>query len=1848
MKNIKLYIYTTFAALLLIQTSCNNNEDEVQKRANPIKLSQGYINYVSEFTSGVINKNSDIKFILNKPVLYPYNVGEKLPSELISISPNVNGDLVLEDKFTVVFKPKELLKSSTVYSGKLNLKKLVKADKNFAEFPFQVQTLKQNANLEYLQYKPYTNSNLSKNYLEAVLKSVDYIDDSSLSEIISVDQDGKDLPVTFIRKSDTEVTVIVDSIMRRNQQSFVILDFNGENIGTNNSDTYKINIPSIDDFKVMEVRSGFYPKRYIDIVFSSPISESQDLKGLVGLFDSNNKIVRYNYVLDGTVLRIHPKVNKEVYSARVYRGIEDINDLKLKSDYNKRVKFKQIIPTIKLVGKGTIMPDSEDLIFPFEAKGLKEVRVTIVRVFKNNMGQFLQENTLSSSSNLKKVGRPIYNSDVPLNLDDDSEYSTEKRYYIDINNLIDVEKGAIYNVELSFRKRNIAFPCESSDQENISSVEGDEDWDGENSTYEYGYYYDDYGYDYDYNERYNPCHSYFYKYSGNNTKISKNLISSNYGIIAKQNEDGTYNVIVTDLRTALPVPRAVVELYNYQNQIILKSETNEDGFVTFNTRKRGFYIKISKEENVGYLRLKQENALSYSMFDISGKNSPKGVKGYIYGERGVWRPGDSLHLFFILEDKLRKLPNEYPVTFELFNPENQLIKREVVKEGLNGFYKFTALTSSDAVTGRWSVKAKVGGQTFSKSLRIEMVKPNRLKVELTATTKILRTGRNNPMSLSSKWLTGANAGALKATVKVKLMPIKTTFKGYSQYIFDDPTKTFYSKEDQVLDSKLDAKGKNNFNYGPESNNEVPGMLRARFTSYVYEKGGDYSLNTQDFLLSNYNSYVGLNFKLDEENYNLIFTDKDHTLNLVTVDEKGKKVNSNLSVKIYKLRWSWWWSSSDQNIANYIKNTDYLVKESGNIKSVNGKASFKFSIKHGDWGRYYIQVTDKRSGHVTGKEVYIDWPNWNSRGNSNPDAATMLTFSSEKTKYKVGEDVKLIIPTAAEGRALISIEKGGQVLKLFWAETKKGVTEVTFKATSEMSPNIYANITYIQKHSQTANDLPIRMYGTTPITIEDPDTHLWPQVSTPKSIESESNYNITVSEKDGKEMTYSLAIVDEGLLDLTNYKTPTLWDFFYQREALRTTTWDMYDFVMGSFGTRLEKMFAIGGDSELEKKSEKKANRFVPVVKVIGPMTLKKGENKVHNLKMSNYIGSVRVMVVAGNNGAYGKAEKTVLVKKPVMVLATLPRVLGTDETCVLPVTVFAMDENVKNVKVKVKTNEEIAIVGSSSSSLKFDKTGEKMVYFKLKTSSKTGVAKVIIEVESNGSRAYQEIELDVRNPNPPISVSEQYMIEDDDLSFNIEPLGIEGTNEISIEVSAMPSINIDERLKYLIQYPHGCIEQTTSSVFPQLYLNKITNVDRSKADELEKNIKAGIARLYKFQLEDGGMSYWIGDRYSNEWGTSYAGHFMLEAEELGYALPFSYKEKWIKYQISKANSWTANTPNEMVQAYRLYTLALAGKASVGAMNRLKELPLRVEAREMLASAYSIIGQMDVARQLVLNDNVDYVQPKRSYYYYSYGSRKRDDAVRLMTYAHLKDQNHAQLSLEKVAESLSSDRYMSTQTAAFSLLAVSKYIMQFNPSNNIDIEYEINGKSDEIESVVPIYSINIKDPDKNQKVKIEKNNDGILYVKVIKRGVPLVKEEIEFSENLSLTVRYTDVIGNTINVDNLKQGTEFKAVVVIRNANNVDGVKDVALTQIFPSGWEIVNNRLLGTVDKSADQPDFIDIRDDRVYQYFDLKHSETKSYIVSLIAAYSGEYYLPGVVVEAMYDDNFKAMIKGKKVKVIK
>ena len=561
----------------------------------------------------------------------------------------------------------------------------------------------------------------------------------------------------------------------------------------------------------------------------------------------------------------------------------------------------------------------------------------------------------------------------------------------------------------------------------------------------------------------------------------------------------------------------------------------------------------------------------------------------------------------------------------------------------------------------WDHYTKMGGATYHKALNIETVKPNRLKIKWDFPDIIEASKGNVQVTIQAKWLTGAITRGLQSKMDLSLSKSNVQFKGYEDFLFNDPASKFEVSREDVFDGKLNDQGQVSFSMAVPAAKSAPGMLRANITCRVFEPGGDASIFSQSVPLSPYESYVGIRFnKKKQAQY--LDTDVDNVFDVVTLSQDGKPINRNgLEYKIYRIGWSWWWDAQDgESFGSYINNSNYTPVFSGVVNTSGGKGQIKLRINYPSWGRYFVYVKDPVSGHATGGTVLVDWPSWRGRSNKDdPTGVKMLTFSLDKESYNVGDEVQLTIPAvASEGRALVALENGTEVLSRTWVTLASDAeTKYTFRVTERMSPNVYVHISLLQPHAMAKNDLPIRMYGLMPLFVTNQASILKPMITMDDVLRPETKFKIKVKEQQGKPMTYTLAIVDDGLLDLTNFKTPAPWHEFYAREALGIRTWDMFDAVMGAYAGKYGSLFSVGGDEAL-KKGDEKANRFKPVVLFVGPVAISASEEKTHELQLPPYIGSVRVMVVAGQEAAYGDAEKTVPVRAPLMLLSSLPREIG--------------------------------------------------------------------------------------------------------------------------------------------------------------------------------------------------------------------------------------------------------------------------------------------------------------------------------------------------------------------------------------------------------------------------------------------------------------------------------------------------------------------------------------------------------------------------------------------------------------
>jgi len=1206
---------------------------------------------------------------------------------------------------------------------------------------------------------------------------------------------------------------------------------------------------------------------------------------------------------------------------------------------------------------------------------------------------------------------------------------------------------------------------------------------------------------------------------------------------------------------------------------------------------------------------------------------------------------------------MKTLPKDHPVQFELYNPTGQLYYRTTQTKSVDGFYSFHTATSTGSPTGNWDAKVKVGGAIFEKSLRVETIMPNRLKVNLSFGNEAeLVKGSSTNGTLSAQWLFGGIAQNLKAKVDAFLSPQRTTFKNFENYVFDDPTRAFTTQTQTIFEDRLNANGTASVNANINIDKQAPGALKANFLVKVFEPGGNFSINQITLPYHVYNGYVGIKTPQGSRLSGMLETGKDQTIDIADVDTKGNLTagTRKVEVELYKIQWRWWWDKTGDELSNFTQDKYNKLIRTENVSLANGRGKWTFHLNNEDWGRYLIKVKDPQTGHSTGKLIYADWSNWAERlqGN-NPTEAAMLSFTSDKTNYKVGEQATLTIPTGAEGRALISFENGSKVLKTVWIDTKKGQTQYSFKVDETMAPNVFANVTLLQRHSQTLNDLPIRMYGAIPLQVDNPQTILKPVISMADKIRPETPTQVTVSEASGKEMTYTIAIVDDGLLDLTNFKTPNPHTSFYAREALGVKTWDLFDYVIGAF-SGLERILSIGGDMEALNNKNISVNRFKPVVKFLGPFHLNAGEKQTRIFTLPQYIGSVRTMVIAGHEGSYGFAEKTVTVKKPLMILATLPRVLGPLENVQLPVNVFAMEDNIKTVTVTVQSDAFSNLAGNNQKTVTFTKPGDQIISFDLNVKDFIGVGKVKIIAKSGSETAQYDVELNVRNPNPAVTkITEKELNPGETWTPSYTALGMNGTNGTTLEASSIPALNLSKRLTYLIDYPHGCVEQTTSSAFPQLYLDQLMDLSPRQKAEAERNIKAAITKLNSFQIPGGGLSYWPGQADANEWGTNYAGHFILAAQAKGYNISPGFIEQWKRYQKQKALTWAPDTRSfygaDLVQAYRLYLLAMARVPELGAMNRLKEFPyLSVEAKWRLAAAYKLAGQPEIATRMTNGLSTD-IKPYDQMFG-TFGSDLRDQAMILETLTLLGQRLKAMGMVRTVAARLSLDNWYSTQTTAYSLMAIAQFCGQNKASAKLAFTYQAGNQKASIASGSYLWQSKLSS--NTGKAMVKNNGTNVLYLRIIQQGQPSSGQSAETRVNpdiLAMSVSYSTLGGSPIDVSKIKQGTDFVAQIHLKNPGKRGRYDNMALTEIFPSGWEILNTRMMNGDEVFASSPsDYLDVRDDRVNTYFSLPEGKEVTYFVMLNAAYTGKYYLPATYCEAMYNSAISALQRGQWVEVLK
>lgn len=1595
-------------------------------------------------------------------------------------------------------------------------------------------------------------------------------------EGLKITLDGKELAFNL-----GEFSLDTDDIKLLDKPQELVLTYDEKIMGFKEAKVLQFQIPSKPKDNDFRLISAEEKDQIATLKFSKELAENQAFQDFIQISPELN----FRAWSVGKELKISANFEPgEKYQVKIAKGLKSNQGLINKGEEANITLQKDLDPSLVFANDGVFLPSGAEYQVYIKSRNVKKIHLKVSQIFSNNISEYLRYKNLVGKKD-DSTQEAFYSSDgfnyvAKKVIDKKIELKNQKNTWISSAlDLSDLKgKSGIFSVSLSVDANDL-------------------DYKGEN----------------------------VYRII-NKASVSKNLIFSNIALSA-QNLNKQLVVHARDFSKNEALENVKIELVSKQNQILQSQNTDSNGDAKFQIQEDDeiLYILASKENQISVLRF--SNPLSTDGYDVEGDQNHEMIKAFIYTDRGVYRAGDSVHLSVVARENTN--PLKHPINFTLINPKNQKIIENQILKSQNDIYYTQINLDKNAINGLYRANFNIAGVEFSKDILVQSVVPNRIKVELNADeNRSLDDGSLN-YELSSKYLFGALASNLKYQSVVYFSPKNYHNSKYKDYIFTNPSSLIISAS---ADDKgnLDEKGR------VQSSVEIPENIlnsqgynfNARIVSEVFEKGGRSVKAVKDVNLNRYDYFVGMKTLANS------YVSEGETIDFYAIvsDLKEKLVSGKtLEYRIYQNDYYWWWDydSYDEFLRSIKQDTNTKLIEKGELTSSSEPMKFSFNTSN-YYGQMFIELIDKESEVSTGQSFYVS--SWGEP--SYADVVSSLKIKSDKNKYKIGQSAKIEFESVAGAKALITLSSNSKIIDRFVMDTQDESTSIELAMKKEYAPNIYVSVSLFQDYNKIDNDRALRLFGVIPLYVEDENTKLDLELKTPDKILPNSDFEIEIQSKDKRAFNYTVAIVDEGLLDLTDFKTPDIWKGFYAKTGFTLKTYDTYSQIIPKF---------TGGDSVLgglrvDKNRDDSAQRFKPVALFNTPARSDETGFAKLKFKMPSYMGSVRVMVVANENDAYGSVSKDIQVSAPLVMLETLPRTLKIGDNFTLLTQIFKTENRIKNATLSVRSKNSLIKISPDTQTIDFKSATNLEVMMDANVSdNRIGKELLEFELKSEDYTYKNEIEIDIKPINAYTYENNTSLIKAGESKEFIIKDYILGTTNATLKLSPTPILDMDKRIKYLLNYPYGCIEQTTSAVLPQLFLDKFsTEFDKQKAIN---NINAAIERYSNFQTADGGFAYWQGGDESNAWGSNYAGMFLILAKQNGYFVPDSMYERWLKYEQNFVQKSVYRDYMMDIKANSLYLLAMAKKPNISEMNLLYDNlnTLSTEAKWQLAAAYKLAGVEDTAKQIASKISIE---PDSKYSFYTYGSLVRDEAIIANAYKQIYGTNNEEL-LQKISDTLLSKDYLSTQSTGYALYALAMGANLENMNENfMDATLKIDDQAYTInQNQMQIFSFN------DEKAIVSANKD--IFVSFGVEGVK-ASENPAFSNKISLDRAFYDEKGNKISPSEIGSGQTFYMRISVSLNEGANYVSNIALTQILPSGWEVSNTLLDDNTPSFIKNSnyDFIDVRDDKIMWFFGLNKNRTHHFYIKLNAITPGSYTLSGAYAEAMYDDTYRALSESEKVVV--
>ncbi len=1325
---------------------------------------------------------------------------------------------------------------------------------------------------------------------------------------------------------------------------------------------------------------------------------------------------------------------------------------------------------------------------------------------------------------------------------------------------------------------------------------------------------------------------------------SRFISISDLGLIARQGKE-QMTVFINSIKHATAVAGVNVLVYGNNNQLLGTASTNAQGVAEVSYARpeyagfRPAMVIARTADDFNYLPF-QQTRVNTSRFDVGGKRTNiSGMDAFIYPERDIYRPGEKINFAFILRNREWKSPGTLPVKLKMLLPNGRELTN--IRKTLNeeGAAEASVALSPAAITGSYTLELYSANDVLlaTQNFSVEEFVPDRIRVNTVLDKDAYKPGETARLDLEAMNFFGPPAANRNVETEIQVrhrnfQPAK--FEGY-----DFSLANQYSLSDrEVREYKTDAEGKLTINYPVPELYKNMGRLQASFYTTVFDETGrpvsrvsTADIYTQDVfygLQHDWSYYFPLNQKLQ--------------FGIVAVNQQGNAVNAKARVEVIKHEYRTVLAKSGSYFRYESQKQEKLLQEA----QVDVGNNTKFSFIPRSPGDYEIRVYKPGATTYVSRKFY-SYGSWGGENNSfEVNTEGQVDIKLDKDAYLSGDMVKALFNAPFNGKLLVTLETD-RVLSYHYLDVVNRTASMELPLSGLHVPNVYITATLIKPHD--ISDIPLTVaHGFRNIKVEEKSRRIPLEIVSAKDTRSRTKQKVTVKAAPGSMV--SLAAVDNGILQVSGFASPDPYGFFYQKKALEVTAFDLYPLLFAEVRARLS---STGGDGEMD------------MTKRVNPMPAKRvnlvsywsGLRKANSsgvaefeLDIPAFSGELRLMAVAARGQSFGAADKTMTVADPIVISTALPRFLSPGDTVLVPITLSNTTNGNSNLTASLQIEGPLQVIGSNKQEVAVNAKSEGRAVFELRAASKLGIGKVKVQVSGLGEKFEESIELGVRPASTLQKRSGSGVLaggQSGKVQINTQDF-MEGTTDYNLVISRSPALELGEQLRYLVQYPYGCTEQTISAAFPQLYFGDLADLmglHQNQKQHANANIMEAIRKIKMRQLYTGGLTLWDGMGEAHWWTSVYAAHFLLEAKKAGFDVDNSLLETLLGYLNNRLknreliNYFYNRDQNRKIApkevAYSLYVLALANRSNVSAMNYYKSNSeiLALDSRYLLSAAYAVAGDRRSFAEMLpaaFQGEVSVAQTGGSFY-----SDLRDEAVALNALLEVDPGNkQVPIMIRHVSEKLKGRQWLSTQERAFAFLAVGKHARSASQST-ATAEISVNGKK--IASADKGSWKGGAADLKGTNVDIVVKGNGPLYYYWNAEGISATGGFVEEDSYLKVRRQFYDRNGNRISGNRFRQNDLIIVGITLERTFSTR-IDNVVITDLLPAGFEIENPRTkeIPGMDwiKDASTPTALDVRDDRIHFFADAwQNKQTFYYAVRAVSP--GRFHMGPVSADAMYNGEY-------------